>query len=118
MNTGEINAAIESGISGIRTSKAFANEAAEDAKSVEEIKAELKAKARTLSGYSNGQRPRDLEELQSFCKDLGCPDFPAVLLWSEMEFHGWEIQDGDAWRPVKSWKGFVIHRIAVEECEG
>ena len=30
--TGEINAAIESGISGIRTSKAFANEAAEDAK--------------------------------------------------------------------------------------
>ena len=30
--TGEINAAIESGISGIRTSKAFANEAAEDQK--------------------------------------------------------------------------------------
>ena len=30
--TGEINAAIESGISGIRTSKAFANEAAEDKK--------------------------------------------------------------------------------------
>ena len=30
--TGEINAAIESGISGIRTSKAFANEAAEDRK--------------------------------------------------------------------------------------
>ncbi len=30
--TGEINAAIESGISGIRTSKAFANEEAEDAK--------------------------------------------------------------------------------------
>ena len=30
--TGEINAAIESGISGIRTSKAFANEAAEDEK--------------------------------------------------------------------------------------
>ncbi|MDO5132658.1 MAG: ABC transporter ATP-binding protein [Eubacteriales bacterium] len=30
--TGEINAAIESGISGIRTSKAFANEAAEDIK--------------------------------------------------------------------------------------
>ena len=30
--TGEINAAIESGISGIRTSKAFANENAEDAK--------------------------------------------------------------------------------------
>lgn len=30
--TGEINAAIESGISGIRTSKAFANEAAEDSK--------------------------------------------------------------------------------------
>ena len=32
VKTGEINAAIESGISGIRTSKAFANEAAEDAK--------------------------------------------------------------------------------------
>ncbi|MBR5043321.1 MAG: hypothetical protein IKX67_08805 [Bacteroidales bacterium] len=93
-------------------------EAAEDAKSVEEIKAELKAKARTLSGYSNGQRPRDLEELQSFCKDLGCPDFPAVLLWSEMEFHGWEIHEGDTWRAVKSWKGLVIHRIAVEKCEG
>ena len=30
--TGEINAAIESGISGVRTSKAFANEAAEDKK--------------------------------------------------------------------------------------
>lgn len=93
-------------------------EAAEDAKSVEEIKAELKAKARTLSGYSNGQRPRDLEELQSFCKDLGCPDFPAVLLWSEMEFHAWEIHEGDTWRAVKSWKGLVIHRIAVEKCEG
>ena len=92
--------------------------AAEDAKSVEGIKEALKAKARTLSGYSNGQRPRDLEELHSFCKALGCSDFPAVLLWKEMEFHGWEIQDGDAWRPVKSWKGFVIHRIAVEECEG
>nr|MCR5092404.1 ABC transporter ATP-binding protein [Lachnospiraceae bacterium] len=32
VRTGEINAAIESGISGIRTSKAFSNEAAEDAK--------------------------------------------------------------------------------------
>lgn len=32
VKTGEINAAIESGISGIRTSKAFANEAAEDEK--------------------------------------------------------------------------------------
>ncbi|MCR5198539.1 MAG: ABC transporter ATP-binding protein/permease [Prevotella sp.] len=32
VKTGEINAAIESGISGIRTSKAFSNEAAEDAK--------------------------------------------------------------------------------------
>ena len=32
IRTGEINAAIESGISGIRTSKAFANEQAEDAK--------------------------------------------------------------------------------------
>lgn len=93
-------------------------EAAEDAKSVKEIKEELKAKARTLSGYSNGQRPRDLEELQNFCKDLGCPDFPAVLLWSEMEFHGWEIHEGDTWRAVKSWKGLVIHRIAVEKCEG
>lgn len=93
-------------------------EAAEGAKSVEEIKEALKAKARTLSGYSNGQRPRDLEELQSFCKDLGCPDFPAVLLWSEMEFHGWEIHEGDTWRAVKSWKGLVIHRIAVEKCEG
>ena len=95
-------------------------EAAEDAKIFEEIKAELKAKARTLSGYSNGQRPRDLEELQSFCKDLGCPDFPAVLLWSEMEFHGWEIYEEDTctWRAVKSWKGLVIYRIAVWKCEG
>ena len=32
IRTGEINAAIESGISGIRTFKAFANEQAEDAK--------------------------------------------------------------------------------------
>ena len=82
--------------------------------SVDEIKAILKERAKQLTGYSNGQRPRDLKELQSFCKDLGCPDSPAVLLWSEMEFHGWEIQDGEAWRPIKSWQGFVIHRIATE----
>lgn len=82
--------------------------------SVDEIKAILKERAKQLTGYSKGQRPLNLDELTSFCSDLGCPDFPAFLLWREMEFHGWEIQDGEAWRPVKSWQGFVIHRIATE----
>ncbi len=44
VRTGEINAAIESGISGIRTSKAFANEEAEDAKFDEANEAFKKSK--------------------------------------------------------------------------
>lgn len=82
--------------------------------SVDEIKAILKERAKQLTGYSKGQHPLNLDELTSFCSDLGCPDFPAFLLWKEMEFHGWEIQDGEAWRPIKSWQGFVIQRIATE----
>lgn len=82
--------------------------------SVDEIKAMLKERAKQLTGYSSGSRPHSFDELKRFCDDLGCADFPAILLWNDMEFHGWEIQEDEHWRPIKNWKGFVIHRIATE----
>lgn len=55
--TGEINAAIESGISGIRTAKAFANEDSEDEKFVaanEEYKAARSNYFKAMGGFMSG----------------------------------------------------------------
>ncbi len=84
---------------------------------VEEIKKALKAKAAALPGFSHGQKPRSKEELKEFCRALGHPDFTALLFWDEMEFHGWEIQEGGEWRPVKNWQNLIIHTIATEQAE-
>ena len=84
---------------------------------VEEIKKALKAKAAALPGFSHGQKPRSKEELKEFCRALGHPDFTALSFWDEMEFHGWEIQEGGEWRPVKNWQNLIIHTIATEQAE-
>lgn len=85
------------------------------AKDEKELRAFLKNKASTLDGYADGQKPRSYEELKNFCDDLGATDFSSLLLWRDMEFHGWEIREKENWRAIKSWKGYVIYRIAAEK---
>ncbi len=86
-----------------------------DAKDEKELRAFLKNKAATLDGYADGQKPRSYEELKNFCDALGAADFSPLLLWRDMEFHGWEIKEKENWRAIKSWKGYVIYRIAAEK---
>lgn len=81
----------------------------------ERSKKEGAERAASLATYPHGQKPGSLEELQAFCKDIGHPEFAAALFWSEMEFHGWEIQEKNgSWRPVKDWQNFVKYRIKME----
>lgn len=88
-----------------------------DSSSLDALKNQLKEKAAALQGYSRGQKPGSLEELQKFCGDLGFPGFGSSSLWSEMEFAGWEVEEKGQSRAIKSWQNFVIHRIAVKYIE-
>jgi ABC-type multidrug transport system fused ATPase/permease subunit len=75
--TGEINAAIESGISGIRTSKAFANEEAEDAKfdeANEAFKASLK-EVIELGDYNLGFMELKQGTVDAIAADIGVAAF-------------------------------------------
>lgn len=89
------------------TSRAFAEEEKE-----RKAKEEAERAAR-LAAYKPCQRPKSLEELETFCSDIGHPEFSAYQLWCEMERKDWMTFDskiGDH-RPIDNWHAFVQYRI-------